>query len=64
MPGSLDSFYQFTPYNYGPFSKQVYDDVETLARNGFITIAQAPGMRFSEHIITWRGRELAAKRNF
>jgi uncharacterized protein YwgA len=62
LPDSLGGdFYQFSPYNYGPFSKQVYDDAERLAQDGLVTIAQAPGMRFSEYVITWRGQEAAER---
>ena len=31
-------FYHFEPYHYGPFSRQIYDDADALARDGWITI--------------------------
>jgi uncharacterized protein YwgA len=59
-PEKLSGFYNFSPYNYGPFSKQIYDDAEEMAGQGNLVIAQAPGMRFSEYIITPQGQEVAA----
>jgi len=31
-------FYHFTPYNYGPFDKQVYLDADALAERGLVSI--------------------------
>jgi uncharacterized protein len=61
MPTNVGDFYHFSPYNYGPFSKQVYDDTEEAARIGFVDIGQVPGARYSEYTITWRGRDFAAE---
>ncbi len=36
-------FYQFTPYRFGPFSEDLYDDLEFLRDNGFIEIRGEPG---------------------
>jgi len=33
----LDSFYQFVPYKYGPYSFNMVHEIENLMRNGFIT---------------------------
>jgi len=32
------SFYQFEPYDYGPFDRTVYDDAEALEKSGYIVI--------------------------
>jgi uncharacterized protein YwgA len=32
------ALYSFTPYNYGPFDRQVYDDLERLAKTGEIEL--------------------------
>jgi uncharacterized protein YwgA len=36
-------FYQFTPYRFGPFSEDLYDDLEFLRDNGFIEIRGGSG---------------------
>lgn len=33
---SLDRFYDFSPYDYGPFSKDVYDDINFFQLKGFV----------------------------
>jgi uncharacterized protein YwgA len=58
-----DSRYDFQPYDYGPFDRQVYSDVEGLALQGLAEINQEPGTRWrnyaaTEHGIT-EGRRLA-----
>src|SRR5262245_55099470 len=36
-----DRFYQFQPYNYGPFDKNVYQDAEGLSFAGYVSIANS-----------------------
>jgi hypothetical protein len=48
----VQDYYRFTPYNYGPFSKSVYLDAETLAQRGFVNIYVVPGNSFSMYEIT------------
>ena len=39
-------YYEFVPYDYGPFSSEIYRDVEELARRGFVEIGHnASGSR-------------------
>jgi hypothetical protein len=30
--------YRFVPYRYGPFAKQLYDDLQALAQNGVVRV--------------------------
>jgi len=40
---SLDSpDYNFIPYDYGPFSKELYDDLDSLEEAGFIDVEEEP----------------------
>ncbi len=32
-------YYKFVPYDYGPFCSEIYQDVEELERQGYVTIA-------------------------
>jgi len=52
-----DEFYQFKPYNYGPFCRQIYDDAESLAQAGQIEIVTASGQSWSSYRVTQRGLE-------
>jgi hypothetical protein len=45
-------FYSFAAYNYGPFSSQIYDDLNEHAREGRIVFNQTPGRSWSSYLIT------------
>lgn len=50
-------FYNFTPYNYGPFDRQVYIDADRLAAEGLATITGGSSStgRWNEYAITPAG---------
>lgn len=50
-----DSRYEFQPYDYGPFDRQVYSDVEGLERRGLSQINQQPGNRWRTYAASSRG---------
>jgi len=50
-----DDFYRFKPYNYGPFSKEIYSDAEVLAASGLITIAAESGQSWASYRATQHG---------
>lgn len=35
-------YYEFVPHNYGPFSKQIYEDAEQMAVRGLVAIERSP----------------------
>jgi len=54
-------FYQFSPYNYGPFSPEIYDDTDDLAREGLVIgidsgfgwsryVASPAGLKYSKEV--------------
>ena len=61
MPDNLGTpdFYKFSPYNYGPFCKQIYDDAEALAERGIATILREPGVQYLQYALTPDGRDAA-----
>jgi uncharacterized protein len=62
MPGTFDADrYSFSAYNYGPFSKQIYEDVEFLASRGLARITRSPGQNYFEYGVTAEGAALAAR---
>ena len=52
-------YYHFKAYNYGPFSKEVYSDAESLAATGDVAIATAPGQAWSNYRATHQGSKRA-----
>lgn len=57
VPGGVGHrFYQFRPYNYGPFSAEVYRDVEELASGGLVRIDHSePGRPWAVYSATPAG---------
>jgi hypothetical protein len=52
---SRNSTYDFQPYDYGPFDRQVYFDIEDLEKRGLAQINQAPGSRWRTYAATQEG---------
>jgi uncharacterized protein YwgA len=58
-PDAFASAYDFQPYDYGPFDRQVYLDIEGLERQGSAQINQAPGSRWKTYAATEYGKTAA-----
>ena len=56
-----EDFYEFVPYNYGPFDVKIYHDAEGLEELRLITITQPTGYRWKSYQATPFVVELAAK---
>jgi len=53
LPQAINGpFYEFVPHNYGPFSKEIYEDAEGLAEQGMVAVARRPGRGFLEYYPT------------
>jgi hypothetical protein len=52
-------FYEFVPYNYGPFNSSIYDDLNALAGLGLVSIDQPQGRSWAMYTITGPGLEKA-----
>ena len=50
-------FYNFVPYNYGPFCRDIYSDTESLALEGLITFGSYAGQGWKGYSLTDEGRE-------
>jgi hypothetical protein len=64
MPKAVaHDFYDFRPYNYGPFDAKIYSDAEELARGGAVGIVET-GKSWSQYAATpdgiARAKELLA----
>lgn len=53
------SRYEFEPYNYGPFAKQIYADLDALHRKGYITTDESWNRSWKFYSVTEQGRERA-----
>jgi|SRR6185295_4774874 len=50
---SDDMLYQFFPWNYGPFSKQVYDDITFFILSEFLRVEVTNGELIVEEAAEW-----------
>jgi len=53
------SFYEFDPYDYGPFCGSVYSDAEDLETAGLVAIQRPPESRYNHYGITDLGLQKA-----
>lgn len=54
-----DSYYEFVPYNYGPFDSRVYSDAQHLVNQGLVQMIQVMGRNWSYYTITKSGQDKA-----
>jgi hypothetical protein len=54
-PLSPGERYEFVPYDYGPFSVDIYRDLDVLYQMGFIECTQTPGYTWSRYRPTEAG---------
>lgn len=60
LPGEVgDSYYEFIPYNYGPFDARVYSDAQSLVNSNLVQRIQVSGKNWSYYTITPPGHDLA-----
>jgi uncharacterized protein YwgA len=58
--GSVGSrYYKFVPYNYGPFSKDVYSDADQLILDGAVEVDASGGRSLRIYRLTEHGKHLA-----
>jgi hypothetical protein len=53
--------YRFQPYNWGPFSRDVYRDLDALIASGLVSTMTVTGRAWNYHTATDEGRVLAAE---
>jgi DNA-binding PadR family transcriptional regulator len=54
-------FYEFVPYNYGPFDASVYHDLDKLALDGLVATMPSGGRNWKLYAVTPAGLAEAAK---
>ena len=50
-----EHFYRFFPYDYGPFASRIYQDAESLEKDGLVTIVPSSSGRWREYSIAPSG---------
>jgi uncharacterized protein YwgA len=50
-------FYKFVPYDYGPFSPAIYDDLGEYTQEGFVAVEHQPGSKVRRYRLTQEGLE-------
>lgn len=50
-----DEQYLFRPYDYGPFSSRIYDDLDALVEEGLVAREAVPGYTWSRFRLTPEG---------
>lgn len=61
---SLIPFYEFFPWNFGPFSSQVYEDLKFFQLRGFLDIQDDEAETSAESVAEWEyASELAEGQN-
>lgn len=51
--------YEFRPYDYGPFSSEIYSDLDELVAAGLVEGEEAPGYTWHRYRATPQGVEVA-----
>lgn len=59
--GPARGLYAFRPYNWGPFSRAVYDDLDSLQEQGLLEARSVPGRSWRMFRTTAAGDERAAQ---
>lgn len=54
-----NDYYEFVPYNYGPFDARVYSDAQHLVRLGLAQVIQVAGRNWSYYTVTSEGHGVA-----
>jgi uncharacterized protein YwgA len=54
--------YDFKPYDYGPFSAEIYNDVDELEAGGWVSVTRPPWLRYKLYAATEGGLLEAEKR--
>jgi uncharacterized protein YwgA len=53
--------YRYKPYNWGPYSSQLADDMDKLVGQGLVEVADVPGSRYPRYQATAEGEARATE---
>ena len=52
--------YSFRPYNWGPYSPQISEDIDELVQGGLVERVRTPGVSWASYRLTAEGKREAA----
>lgn len=55
-----EKFFDFKPYHYGPFDKDVYEELEILSSEGFVEIEESKGWK--NYRLSTKGQEIGQEK--
>lgn len=55
LPELPADFYQFHPYNYGPFNEEIYADADSLVQEGMVFSVPVSGHGWAKYVVTPKG---------
>jgi uncharacterized protein len=55
----VNAFYEFEPYDYGPFCSDIYSDAEELCHEGLVHIDQHLWLSYRQYLVTKPGQAKA-----
>lgn len=61
-PPDWQGLYDYRPYNWGPYSSSLANDLDRMTSRGLLRIMPVPGSRYGSYVTTERGSELANAR--
>ncbi len=56
LPELPSDFYEFYPYNYGPFCEEVYHDADALVEERMVFNIPIAGQSWSKYVVTPKGQ--------
>ena len=57
----VNAFYEFEPYDYGPFCSDIYSDAEELCHEGLVHIDQPLWLSYRQYLATHPGQARAVE---
>ncbi|MFC1846937.1 hypothetical protein ACFLYS_02640 [Chloroflexota bacterium] len=61
LPELPSEYYEFVPYDYGPFNKEIYIDVKDLVQEGAIEASNLSGQSWLIYTATSKGKKQAGQ---
>lgn len=51
--------YAYKPYDWGPYCRDLVDDLDALAAQGLVRVSQSMGTKYGPYVLTEQGQALA-----
>ncbi len=52
-------FFKFVPYDYGPYSRAIYDEADVLRDEGLVAVTPSPHVKWRQYSLSSAGRDEA-----